>query len=85
MVDSQRNRYVGGAEGAPPLPPPGGYRGAQRASAGLDAVAGLPAASGGVTYIDPAASARKPVNAIGLVAYFAYGRPRAGRATEEAA
>jgi len=68
MVDSQRSRYVGGAEGAPPLPPPGGYRGAQRASMGLDAAAGLPAASGGVTYTDPAASARKPVNAIGLVA-----------------
>lgn len=32
MVDpaKQRERYVAGAEGAPPVPPPGGYRGARR-------------------------------------------------------
>ncbi|WP_101847834.1 DUF4064 domain-containing protein [Zhihengliuella sp. ISTPL4] len=28
--DRQRARYVGGTEGAPPVPPPGGYRGARR-------------------------------------------------------
>lgn len=30
MVDPKRARYVAGAEGAPPLPPPGGYQGAKR-------------------------------------------------------
>lgn len=68
MVDRQRSRYVGGAEGAPPLPPPGGYAGAARARGGLDAAAGLPQASG-VTYTDPATAGRKAgVNALGLVA-----------------
>ena len=28
--ERQRARYVGGTEGAPPVPPPGGYRGARR-------------------------------------------------------
>lgn len=68
MVDRQRSRYVGGAEGAPPLPPPGGYAGAARARGGLDAAAGLPQASG-ATYTDPSAVARKQgVNALGLAA-----------------
>lgn len=30
-IDPQRERYLGGTEGAPPTPPPGGYRGARRA------------------------------------------------------
>lgn len=67
MVDRQRSRYVGGAEGAPPLPPPGGYPGARRASAGLDAAAGLATASGDVTYTAEPAQKRS-VNTLGLVA-----------------
>ena len=35
MVD--RGRYLGGNEGAPPVPPPGGYRGARRAGMRPDA------------------------------------------------
>lgn len=31
--EKQRARYVAGTEGAPPVPPPGGYRGARRAQA----------------------------------------------------
>ncbi|MGM7699878.1 hypothetical protein [Microbacterium sp. A84] len=31
--EKQRARYVAGTEGAPPLPPPGGYHGARRAQA----------------------------------------------------
>jgi hypothetical protein len=73
MVEQQRSRYVGGAEGAPPLPPPGGYHGARRVPAGLDAAAGLPSASaspsasGAVTYT-AAPAERKTVNTLGLVA-----------------
>ncbi|MGP6178308.1 hypothetical protein ACTU6U_13525 [Microbacterium sp. A196] len=33
MVDPKRARYIAGAEGAPPLPPPGGYQGARRPTA----------------------------------------------------
>ncbi|MFD5214069.1 hypothetical protein [Microbacterium sp. NPDC058345] len=74
MVEKPRSNYLGGSEGAPPVPPPGGYRGARRVAAGLDAAAGLPSADGDasalgdVTYTDPKASARRPANAIGLVA-----------------
>lgn len=67
MVDHQRSRYVSGSEGAPPLPPVGGYAGAARARGGLDAAAGLPTASG-VTYTDPAAVRKTGVNAVGLAA-----------------
>ncbi len=72
MVDRQRSRYVGGSEGAPPLPPAGGYAGAARARGGLDAAAGLPPASG-VTYTDPAAVRKQGVNGIGLAAISATG------------
>ncbi|MFD5224096.1 hypothetical protein ACFWHT_00605 [Microbacterium sp. NPDC058342] len=72
MVEQQqRGRYVGGAEGAPPVPPPGGYHGARRESSGLDAAAGLTMASGDVTYTagPPAgpSAGKKTVNALGLV------------------
>ncbi|MFC4138359.1 MULTISPECIES: hypothetical protein [unclassified Microbacterium] len=30
MVDEQRSRYLGDDQGAPPVPPPGGYHGARR-------------------------------------------------------
>lgn len=68
MVEQQRSRYVGGAEGAPPLPPPGGYHGARRVPAGLDAAAGLPSASGDVIYTTAAPAEKKTVNTLGLVA-----------------
>ncbi|UNK70810.1 hypothetical protein [Microbacterium sp. H1-D42] len=72
MVDHQRSRYVGGAEGAPPLPPAGGYHGARRAPAGLDAAAGLAPASGDVVFT-AATEGKKTSNAIGLVAIIAAG------------
>lgn len=74
MVDKRRSRYVGGSEGAPPLPPPGGYRRAPRGATGLDAVAGIPSASAGLsgagplTYTSPVTERRQSTNAIGLVA-----------------
>lgn len=34
MVDPQRARYIAGSEGAPPIPPPGGYHGARRSQQG---------------------------------------------------
>ncbi len=74
MVEQQRGRYVGGAEGAPPLPPPGGYHGARRVPAGLDAAAGLPPASGlhsepgTVTYSAVAPAEKKSAGTLGLVA-----------------
>lgn len=74
MVDKQRTRYVGGSEGAPPLPPPGGYQGARRVAASLDAAAGLPSASapgGAISYTDPAAAEKKGANGIGLAAIVA--------------
>ncbi|WP_309064983.1 hypothetical protein [Microbacterium sp.] len=72
MVEKQRTKYVGGSEGAPPLPPPGGYHGARRVAASLDAAAGLPTApgataSGSVTYTDPQVGERG-TNTIGLAA-----------------
>ncbi|WP_217176962.1 hypothetical protein [Streptomyces sp. AC495_CC817] len=53
--EKQRQRYIAGTEGAPPLPPPGGYRGARRQQgpapaapvAGGFAPAGGPAPGGG--------------------------------------
>ncbi|CAH0210378.1 hypothetical protein [Microbacterium sp. Bi121] len=33
MVDPKRTRYLAGTEGAPPVPPPGGYHGARRTAA----------------------------------------------------
>ncbi|MDT0157735.1 hypothetical protein Q9R19_08875 [Microbacterium sp. ARD32] len=71
MVDRQRSRYVGGAEGAPPLPPPGGYHGARRTTAGLDAEAGLSSASGDVTYTATEPAEKRTVNALGLAAIIA--------------
>ena len=73
MVEQQRSRYTGGAEGAPPLPPPGGYQGARRTSTGLDAAAGLAPASGDVVYTSAPPAEKKGVNALGLVAITATG------------
>ena len=68
MVEQQRTKYLGGTDGAPPLPPAGGYHGARRTGSGLDAAAGLRTASGDLTYTLPGDRSKKPVNAIGLVA-----------------
>lgn len=68
MVEQQRSRYIGGAEGAPPLPPPGGYHGARRVPGGLNAAAGLPPASGDITYTAEPPAEKKTVNTLGLVA-----------------
>ncbi|MFC7788011.1 hypothetical protein ACU045_03425 [Microbacterium sp. MAHUQ-60] len=68
MVEHQRSRYIGGAEGAPPLPPPGGYHGARRVPMGLDQAAGLPAASGDITYTAERPVEKTSVNTLGLVA-----------------
>lgn len=69
MVDPQRTKYVGGSEGAPPLPPAGGYQGARRTGEGLDAAAGLVSASDAdVTYTLGEAGEKKTTNTLGLIA-----------------
>ncbi|MBT2484144.1 MULTISPECIES: hypothetical protein [unclassified Microbacterium] len=62
--EKQRARYLAGAEGAPPVPPPGGYRGARRQQ--TPAVAGPPAP--GVHANATADGAKKPANALGWTA-----------------
>lgn len=59
--EKQRARYLAGTEGAPPLPPPGGYRGARR-----DATGPRPAPSTVTVAVDD--GAKKPANALGWVA-----------------
>lgn len=62
--EKQRARYLAGAEGAPPVPPPGGYRGARRQQA---ATAGAlqPATSGTTATLE---AEKKPANALGWIA-----------------
>lgn len=69
MVEQQRGRYVGGSEGAPPLPPPGGYHGARRTGTALDAAARLPVGAASVTHTVP--KTKEPVSTLGLVALLA--------------
>ncbi|GGM36061.1 hypothetical protein [Microbacterium saperdae] len=60
--EKQRARYVAGTEGAPPVPPPGGYKNARRQQAPASWVPPLPA-------VDPGApEAKQPANAIGWIA-----------------
>ncbi len=59
--ERQRARYIAGTEGAPPVPPPGGYRGARR-----DAFGSAPRPN--VATIAPAEEPRKPSNALGWIA-----------------
>lgn len=66
MVDEQRSRYVGGSEGAPPVPPPGGYQGARRTGTALDAAAGLTAAPASVTHT--VEKPKQPTSTLGLIA-----------------
>lgn len=71
MVDRDRTRYIGGSEGAPPVPPPGGYRGARRtAPAPLTAASGPP-----LSYTEPEGPETRPspfgIAAVCIAAVFA--------------
>ncbi|MGM1018366.1 MAG: hypothetical protein ACQEW8_12595 [Actinomycetota bacterium] len=69
MVDheQQRARYISNAEGAPPVPPPGGYRGARRARPDSVVTIGVPASVSAAG--EPASTeAPRTANAIGWVA-----------------
>ena len=68
MVDheKQRDRYVTGTEGVPPLPPPGGYRGARRAQPPI-AAATLPAGAPAPLTV-AAEETKQPANPIGWIA-----------------
>src|SRR5690606_1688025 len=65
--EKQRARYVAGTEGAPPVPPPGGYQGARRA------VAAPPYGAPVLPVIETATTPndRQPANAIGWIALVA--------------
>lgn len=64
--EKQRARYVAGTEGAPPVPPPGGYRNARRQAGPVTTqVPGAPAASATATASEASAAERKPANALG--------------------
>ncbi|PRA81270.1 DUF4064 domain-containing protein [Microbacterium sp. MYb66] len=58
--EKQRARYIAGTEGAPPVPPPGGYRGARRQVPGAASVPAVVTAA--------ADAPKKPANALGWVA-----------------
>lgn len=70
--EKQRARYIAGTEGAPPVPPPGGYRGARRQQptpTGAPAYgAPLPPVPGATTSIE---ETRKPASALGWIALVA--------------
>ena len=68
MVDPKRARYIAGAEGAPPVPPPGGYHVARRHT-----VPPLfpPAESSALVSAELPADERRPANAIGWIALVA--------------
>jgi len=59
--ENQRARYIANTEGAPPVPPPGGYRGARRQTPGA---APAPAVATAAAVDEP----RKPATALGWVA-----------------
>ena len=64
--EKQGARYVAGTEGAPPVPPPGGYRNARRQAGPVTTqVPGAPAASATATASEAPAAERKPANALG--------------------
>lgn len=63
--EKQRARYIGGTEGAPPVPPPGGYRGARRAQGPEWWVPPVPAPA------VPAEEEKTSANAIGWIALVA--------------
>lgn len=59
--EKQRSRYIAGTEGAPPVPPPGGYRGARRQTTPAPAAPAVATAA-------LAEGPRKPANVLGWVA-----------------
>ncbi len=59
--ERQRARYIAGTEGAPPVPPPGGYRGARR-----EAFGSTPSPT--VVSTAPPEEPKKPANALGWIA-----------------
>lgn len=61
MVDPQRTRYIAGTEGAPPVPPPGGYHGARRG-------ASAPAPGAAIVSTAELPAEKQPANAIGWIA-----------------
>jgi len=65
MVDPKRARYIAGVEGAPPVPPPGGYHGARRAVS--------PSAATPTPLVSSAElpSEKQPPNALGWIALVA--------------
>ncbi len=58
--ERQRARYIGGTEGAPPVPPPGGYRGARRQQQVDLTPPAFPA--------PPVDESKAPTNALGWIA-----------------
>ncbi len=64
--EKQRARYIGGTDGAPPVPPPGGYHGARRVQPPpVDLAQGAPAP---VPSTAQAATEKQPAGVIGWVA-----------------
>ena len=59
--EKQRARYIAGTEGAPPVPPPGGYRGARRQTS-------APPTGPAVTTVVAADAPKQPANALGWIA-----------------
>ncbi|MEU4014117.1 hypothetical protein AB0E56_02520 [Microbacterium sp. NPDC028030] len=69
--EKQRARYIAGTEGAPPVPPPGGYRGARRHASGTaPASAPSPLAAPVAAPIETTTPAdqKTPANALGWIA-----------------
>ncbi|WP_341956025.1 hypothetical protein [Microbacterium sp. LWH13-1.2] len=67
--EKQRARYVAGTEGAPPVPPPGGYRNARRQAGPVSQPQyGAPAPSATATATASASETKKPANALGWIA-----------------
>lgn len=64
MVDPKRARYIAGVDGAPPLPPPGGYHGARRAATTA------PASAPQFASVETSAE-KHPANAIGWISLVA--------------
>ena len=64
--EKQRARYVAGTEGAPPVPPPGGYRNARRPSGPIVQQPATPGYSSTATAAAP--DEKRPANALGWIA-----------------
>lgn len=64
--EKQRSRYIAGTEGAPPVPPPGGYHGARRVQA--PAATALPPGAPVPVAAPVEEKTRRPANPIGWIA-----------------